>query len=108
MLAARTVAPLAAYVPLRHLLGVNIVIDGMAAVARRRRGPLHIIRRIKRGPPIGAVRDKIRPPHFMGHVPLCWLRKIVIPDLREVPLFPDASVDQRHLLLRKLVYRIRA
>ena len=41
VLAARTVAAFAADVPLGHLLGVDVVVDRVAAVAGGTRGALH-------------------------------------------------------------------
>src|SRR5260221_10528864 len=94
MLASRPVAPFAAYVPLRHLFGVDVVIDGVAAIACRTRRPLHIVRWIKRRPPVGPIRHEIRAPNPVGDVPLRWLRKIIISSLREITLFPNAAVNQ--------------
>src|ERR1700676_4169521 len=54
MLAPRAMAALAAYVPFRHLLGLNVVVDGMAAIAGGASGPLHIVGRIKLCPPVRA------------------------------------------------------
>src|SRR5258708_39728751 len=95
MLASRPVAPFAAYVPLRHLFRVDVVIDGVAAVACRTRGPLHIVWRIKRRPPVGPICHEIRPPNMVRDIPLRWLRKIVVSPFREVTLLPNAAVNQR-------------
>ncbi len=56
VLAARTVAALAAHVPLGDLLGVDVVANGMAAVARGAGRPLHVVGRIKLRPPIALYR----------------------------------------------------
>src|SRR6266404_6141791 len=93
VLASRPVAPFATYVPLRYLFGVDVVIDGVAAVACRTRGPLHIVRRIKRRPPVGPIRHEIWPPNPVGDIPLRRLRKIIIAPFREVTLFPNAAVN---------------
>src|ERR1700737_3240462 len=98
VLAARTVASLAPYVPLHNLFGVNVVVNGMAAIARRARRPLHIVWRIKRGPPVRAVGHKIRTPYSVDHVPLRPFRKIVVTNFSEIAPLPDAPVDQRDLL----------
>src|ERR1700730_9432349 len=103
VLAARTVASLATYVPLHNLFGVNVVVNGMAAIARRARRPLHIVWRLERGPPIRAVGYKIWTPYSMHDVPLRTFRKIVVTNFSEVALLPDASVDQRDLLPPKLL-----
>src|SRR5260370_7023619 len=79
MLASRPVAPFAAYVPLRYLFGVDVVIDGMAAVACRTCRPLHIVRGIKRRPPVGPIRHTIRPPNSVADLPCPLLRKLPSP-----------------------------
>ena len=43
MLAAGSVAAFAANIPLCDLLGVNVIVDGMAAVAGRSSGSLHVV-----------------------------------------------------------------
>src|SRR5258708_18712827 len=91
MLASRPVAPFATYVPLRYLFGVDVVIDGMAAVACRTRRPLHIVRRIKRRPPVRPIRHEIWPPNPVGDLPLRRLRKIIIAPFLGVTLLPNAA-----------------
>src|ERR1700674_5284192 len=59
MLAARPVTFFTANVPLRNLFGVDVVVDRVASVAGRTRGPLHIVRRIKRLPPISPLGHEI-------------------------------------------------
>ena len=100
--AARPVAALAANVPLRHLLGLNVVVDRVAAVARRPRGPLHVVGRVERHPPVRAGCHHVGTPHLVGDVPLRRLGIIVVADFREVALFPDTPIDERHLILREL------
>src|SRR5262245_65928019 len=70
VVAARTMAFLAANVPLGDSLRLDVVVHGVAAVARRSRRPLAVLRRIEGGPPIGPHRDVVRPPLTMGAVPL--------------------------------------
>src|SRR6267142_2362796 len=103
MRAPRTVATLTADVPFRHLFGLNVVVDRMAAIAGWARGALHVVGRIERGPPIRSVRDHVGAPDFVGDVPLRRLGKIVIADLREIALLPDASVDEGDLILREFL-----
>src|SRR5258708_34737227 len=94
MLAPRPMALFAAHVPLGYLLGMNVVIDGVASIAGRARGPLHIIRRIKRLPPVRPLSHKIWPPELMGNIPLRRLGKIIVASFREVTLLPKAAVNQ--------------
>src|SRR5271156_4423900 len=93
VLTSRPVALFAADVPLRHLLGVDVVIDRVASIASRTRGPLHIVRRIKRLPPVSPFGHKIRPPDAMGHIPLRGFWKIIVTSLGEVTLLPEAAVN---------------
>src|SRR5271154_5464581 len=99
MLAAGAVAAFAAYVPLGDLLGVDVEVDGMAAVAGRGCRALHVIGGIERLPPVGTLGDKIGPPDFGGDVPLRGFREVVVANFREVTLLPDASVDESDILL---------
>src|SRR5215472_15365449 len=99
---SRSVAALAAHVPFHDLLRLNVVVHRVAAIARRPRGPLHVVGRIKRFPPIRPFGDKIGFPGPMGDVPLRRLRIIVIPNSREVALLPNTSVYQCDLLPGKL------
>ncbi len=49
-------------------------------------------------PPVGAVGDEIGTPDLVGDVPLRGLGIIVVADLGEVALLPDAAVDQRDVV----------
>src|ERR1700688_3392307 len=102
VLATWTMAFLASNVPLRHLFRVDVVVHGMATVTGRPRGPLHIVRRIERLPPIRPLGHEILPPNMPGNIPLRRLRIIIVSSLREVTLLPNAAVDQRHIILREL------
>src|SRR5271163_1792655 len=55
MLAAGAVAFLAANVPFCDLLGANVVVHGMAAVASGTSGSLHVVGRVVRHPPVGTI-----------------------------------------------------
>ena len=92
--AARPVAAFAAHVPFRDAMIADIEIDGVAAIAERARGSLHIVGRVERRPPIGIVRDEIRAPNAIGDVPLGGLGIIIIPDFGEIALLPDTAVDE--------------
>src|SRR5258707_12081866 len=99
MLASWAVASFAAHIPLRHLFGVDVVIDRVAAIACRTCGPLHIVRRIKWRPPVGSIGHEIWPPNTVGDIPLGRFRKIVVSLFREVTLLPNAPVNQGDLVL---------
>src|SRR5258708_40065249 len=70
VLASWTVAALAAHVPLDDLLGMDVVVDGMAAIAGGAGRPLHVVGRIERHPPIGSAGDEIGAPDAGGDGPL--------------------------------------
>src|SRR5579864_6554593 len=106
VLTARPVTALAADIPFGDLLGVNVVVHRMAAIARRAGGALHVVRRIERFPPVSSRRYKIRTPYTMSNVPLRRLGKIIVANFGEVPLFPNAAVNQSNLGLSKLAERI--
>ncbi len=100
--AAGAVAALAADVPFGNLFGVDVIADGVAAIAGGAGGALHVVWWIERLPPIRAFGDEIRTPHFMGDVPLSGLGKIVVADFREVTLLPETPIDERDLIPREL------
>ena len=101
VLAPGTVATFAAYIPLRHLLGLDVVADGVTAVAGGTGGPLHIVRGIERRPPVGSIGDEIWSPNAVGDIPLGWFGKIIIAALGEITLLPNAAVDQGDLVFRE-------
>src|SRR3984893_4887879 len=70
MLADRTVAALTAHVPLSDLLGVDIVVYGMAPVAGGSGGALHVVRRIKPCPPVSSCGYDISAPCVVFDFPL--------------------------------------
>jgi len=94
VIAAGAVAFLAANVPLRDFLGVDIVIDRVAPIAERPGWPLHVVAGVERRPPVCTVLDEVRPPELMGDVPLRGKHKIVIANLFEIALLPLAAVGQ--------------
>ncbi len=81
-------------VPLRHLLGVHIVVDGVAAIAGRPGWTSHVVRGIVWSPPVGSGFDVISTPDLMGNVPLGRQRKIVVTDFLEIPLLPLRSMTK--------------
>src|SRR5258708_8602091 len=100
VLAAGAVAAFAADVPLGDFFGVDIVADGVAAVAGGAGGPLHIVGRIERHPPVSAVGNEIGAPDFVDDVPLRGFGVIVIATFGEVTVLPGAAVDGRDRILR--------
>src|ERR1035437_2442631 len=109
MFAAGAVAAFADDVPLRYLLGWNVIGDGMTAIAGWACRSPHVVRRIEDCPPVGTcIRDVILEPLLVADVPLHGERIVVIADLGEVPLLPEAAVDQSYLIPCELRDIIRA
>ena len=100
-------APFAADVPFGDLFGVNVVADGVAAVARWAGRALHVVRRVQRRPPVPGIADEVFTPFSRTDFPLNGQREVVVADLGEVPLFPEAAVYERHLLRLEREYRVR-
>src|ERR1700756_618838 len=108
VLATRAVAALAADVPLRHLPAMNVIADGMATVAGRPGGALHVVRRIEGGPPVSAlVGYVIRTPGVIGEDPLHSQREVIVADLGEVALLPQTAIYESHLIFREFRHIVR-
>lgn len=100
--ATRPMTLLAADIPFRHRLGLDVVVDGMTPIAKRAGGTLHVIDRIKRCPPIRIGRNEIRPPNFMRHIPLRTERIIIVASLGKIALLPFAAIDESDVVFREL------
>src|SRR6266513_727438 len=81
---------------------MNVVVDGVAAIAGGTGGTLHIVWRIERCPPIRSFGYKVGTPNVVGDIPLRRLRKKVIADFWEITLLPATAVDECYLVLREL------
>ena len=102
VLAARTMAALATYVPFRDFLCMNVVANGMATIAGGAGRAAHVIRRVECRPPIACVGDEIPAPYVILNFPLRGQGKIVVADFRKVALFPNAAIDKSDLVFCKL------
>ena len=90
VLTSGTMAFIAANVPLSDGFRLNVVIDGMAAVAKRTRRPPRIGLRIELGPPIASRRGVVRAPDLV--------RDILLRDFLEIPLLPFGPVQERDVV----------
>src|SRR5882724_7226362 len=99
MLASRSMAFFAADVPLGDCLGLDIVVDGMAAVTKRTGRTLCVTHWIELGPPVGAFRYVIGAPDSVRYVPLGAEREIIVADFLEVSLLPFCAIDERYVVL---------
>src|SRR5260370_32838777 len=107
VLASWSVTLFAADVPFDHLFRLNVVVHRMAPITGGARRPLHVVRRIKRLPPVRSLGHEIGPPNSFGNVPLRGLGKIVASPFRKVALLPNAAVYKRDVLFRELCNGIR-
>src|SRR5882757_4200909 len=83
--AAGTVAAFAADIPLRNLLGVNVIVDRVTAIAGWSCRSLHVVRRIEGRPPVGTcICDMILEPLLVVNVPLHRKRIVVVTYLGEI------------------------
>lgn len=104
VVATGAVAAFAADIPLSHLLGVNVVADRVAAIAKRSGRTVHIVGRIKRSPPIATGRRYlILAPLLIYDLPLHGQWEIVIANFREVTLFPNTAIDKCNPIFGELV-----
>ncbi len=76
--AAGTVAFFAAHIPLGNLVGIDVVVDGVAAIAKRAGGAVHVGVSIERDPPVGSLLDMVRKPTSFLYVPLSRQHEVVI------------------------------
>jgi hypothetical protein len=106
MQASRTMAFFTSNIPLGHGLGLQIVVNGMAAIAGRACWPIGVLRAIKWHPPVGASLDVIGKPFLVFYIPLCRKWKVVITNFGEVPLLPQASIGKRYLIQGERAKRI--
>lgn len=96
--AAGAVAFFAADIPFGDLFGLEVVVDGVAAVAGRSGGPVEVGRAIEGNPPVGSGLDVIGKPFFLLDVPLCGLRVVVVSAACEVALLVAAAVDECYVV----------
>src|SRR5260370_34699867 len=68
--AGRTVATLATDVPLDELLGVNVVVDGVAAITGTTGGALPVAGRVQGVPPVRSFGYKVGTRKAVGNLPL--------------------------------------
>src|SRR5581483_11364327 len=100
--ASGAVAFFAAHIPLRHPFSSYVVVDRVTAIAKRSGGPFHVVGRVQRRPPIGAIFHEIWPPDLMCDVPLFRQNKVIIADFLEIALFPSAPVNEGDVVFREM------
>ena len=106
VLAPWPMAAFATHVPFGDRLGMDVVVDRVATIAKRAGRALEVVGRVKRRPPIGAVLDDVRPPRPMDDVPLRGKDKVIVAYLSEVSLLPLASVSERDVFFLERDERI--
>src|SRR5579871_1172470 len=98
--ASWTMAFFAADIPLRHLLCLDVVSDGVAPIAEGPRRSSFVVRRVVFHPPVCVCGNQIRFPGFVDYVPLRAEREVIVADFLEIALLPDAAVNERNLKQR--------
>src|SRR5581483_5618692 len=98
MFTSRPVTTLTTYIPFGYPLGVNVVSDGMAAIARWPGWAFHIVGRVILRPPIRPGADEIFAPNMILNFPLSRQRIVVVADLGEVTLLPNTAVNEGDLV----------
>jgi len=97
--AAGAVAFFAADVPLGDFAVGEILVDGVAAVAERAGGALHVVGGVLGCPPVGSgVGDVEGEPLLVGDVPLGGEDVVVVADEGEEALLVTAAVDEGDLI----------
>src|SRR3954451_451710 len=89
-----TVTLLASHIPLSDGPGPDVIVHGMAAIAKGAGWPLHIVTRIERRPPVGTGGNPVRPPDAMRDVPLRREGKVVVAPFRKIALLPFAAIHE--------------
>src|SRR6202030_4322921 len=69
VLASGTVALFAADVPLCDRLGLDVVVDGMAAVTKRTGRTVRVIRWVELRPPVSSLLRIVGAPYLVRHIP---------------------------------------
>src|ERR1700733_2169587 len=101
MFASRTVAFLASNIPFSDFLGLDVVVDGMASVARRSCWPVSVVRTVVRNPPVSSRLNVIGQPTLLGDIPLSWQRVVIVASFGEVALLVSAAVYKCYLVQPK-------
>ena len=104
--AAGTVTLLTADVPLGDLFGLDVVVDGVAAIAGWTGGAIEVAGAVERGPPVCAGFDVVGQPALFGDIPLDGFGVEVVSAPGEVALFEAAAIDEGDLLDAERAERI--
>jgi hypothetical protein len=96
--AAGTVALLAAYIPLGDLFCLDVVVNGVTAVAGRSGGTVEVCGSVVRHPPIGARLYVIREPPVLLDIPLRWKREVIVSALGEIALLESPPIGERDVV----------
>src|SRR5579872_7436467 len=99
MRGAGSVAFFTADIPFRYRFGLDVVVYGMAAVAKRAGGTLEVITGVVRDPPVGSCLDGIGSPDLMGDIPLNRQSKIIVANFLEIALLSFAPVNEGDIVL---------
>ena len=94
---AGAVALLTANVPLRDLLGLDVVVDRMASIAEGTGRALRVGLTVERHPPVSPFFNMKRQPFGFLDVPLGGQDKVVVTDPCKKSLLPSTAIDEGDL-----------
>src|SRR5665213_710692 len=95
--ASRAVTFFAAHIPLGGLLGFDVVVHRVAAVAQRAGGAVEVALAVEGHPPVRAFFNVEGKPLGLFDVPLRGKDEVVVAAFGEVALFPSAAVDEGYI-----------
>src|SRR5690242_18159720 len=98
VLAAGTVATLAAHIPFRNLLSVDVVTNRVAAVTGWTCWTFHVVGRIELRPPVCTWTYEVFTPLVILDLPLDRQGEVIVAQLGEVTLLPNTAVNKCHLI----------
>lgn len=104
--ASRAVTFFAAHIPLGDPLGLDIVVDGVAAIAKRTCGSFKIAVGIMGSPPVCSLLNMEGKPFLLLDVPLRREHIVIIAAACKVALFPTAAIDEGNIFQLKGANRV--
>ena len=104
--ASRAVTFFASHIPLGDLLGLDIVVDGVATIAKRTCGSFKIAVWIMGSPPVCSFLNMVGKPFLLLDVPLRREHIVIVAAACEVALFPTAAIDESNIFQLKGANRV--
>jgi hypothetical protein len=89
------------------LLGLDIVVDGVATIAKGARGSVKVTIGIMGSPPVCSFLNVVGQPFLLLNVPLRREHIVIIAAACKVALFPTAAIDEGSIFQLKGANRVR-